>query len=722
MLGIHLYLWRLIPANPILLRVVDSGGKRRRDLFIRCAYLGLLVAFVVISLVSASGTLGGTGKLSELAKTSASLFQSMSYLQLGLVALLAPVFTAGAITQEKDSQTYDILLATPLTNGQIVLGSLLSRLFFIIALLVSGIPVFSITQIFGGVAIKSILLSFLIAAGTAFATGALAMAIATFKVGTRRTIFSFYLFIVIYMAGGIVLDSLPQFQIKGRTITQGVESHISYFTAFNPFLALRVIFKDPTYAPPNFEDLPASMQGWPIGYMLSNPTGFYISFMFLFSFVLVLPSIVLLRRMAQSSTNLRTTVLQKLRITKGDRNRKPRTVWTNPIAWREARTKASAARATVLRYSFIVIGLGAAVYLVIAYANTTTPANAIVRSSYDDRMQQITLPALDGSGQLRTLRVIPNGTRVVLPSDDPEEAATELDLRMLQGTMEVVGYTNFAEQPPDQSFIRNYMGRRDPAQYLNTLTVRPPARGVDAGLARKYLLGLCAVEFAVILLIVTNAAASTVTREKEDGTLDLLLSSPITSRYYIWGKLRGLVSFVTPLVAVPVLSAGVFIVYDLLQLIAGTGGGDLFQWLVFPETLVLLPCMLLIVCAFAAILGMQMSLRCRTTVTAVMSSVGIVVGVCAGMGWCGYSFLDSSENQMALIAGSFSPFTLMQMLIDPYASGQNFRNLTPDELGTARITVFVTTLVAVGIYVAIVWQMYTGMVKNFDMTIRKQSR
>ncbi len=82
------------------------------------------------------------------------MFQKLSYVQLGLVALLAPIFTAGAITQEKDSQTYDILLATPLSNGQIVLGSLLSRLFFVIALLVSGIPIFSITQIFGGVAIK----------------------------------------------------------------------------------------------------------------------------------------------------------------------------------------------------------------------------------------------------------------------------------------------------------------------------------------------------------------------------------------------------------------------------------------------------------------------------------------------------------------------------------------------------------------------------------------
>ena len=96
-----------------------------------------------------------SGDLAALARESTILFQQMSYLQLGLVALLSPIFTAGAITQERDSQTYDILLATPLTNGQIVLGSLLSRVFFVVALLVSGIPIFAVTQIFGGVAIRA---------------------------------------------------------------------------------------------------------------------------------------------------------------------------------------------------------------------------------------------------------------------------------------------------------------------------------------------------------------------------------------------------------------------------------------------------------------------------------------------------------------------------------------------------------------------------------------
>ena len=165
----------------------------------------------------------------------------------------------------------------------------------------------------------------------------------------------------------------------------------------------------------------------------------------------------------------------------------------------------------------------------------------------------------------------------------------------------------------------------------STLTRFPAACSID-DVRRSSCSARRIIEFAVILLIVTNAAASTVTREKEDGTLDLLLSTPITSRYYIWGKLRGLVSFVLPLIAVPVAQRG-----DLRRLRSASASSAIgtirnFQWIVFPEAIVLLPAMLVIVVAFAAILGMQMSLRCRKTVMAVMISLGIVVGICAAHG------------------------------------------------------------------------------------------
>src|SRR5437667_9394942 len=263
MLGVGDYLWRLLPANPILLRVVETGGKRKRDLFIRCGYLGLLITLVIFSLITSSNAISGMS-LSALASESGAIFRRMSYLQLGLVALLAPIFTAGAITQEKDSQTYDILLTTPLSNGQIVLGSVMSRLFFVIALLISGIPIFSVTQIFGGVAIRNITLSFAVAAATAFVTGALAMAIATFKVGTRRTIFSFYMFVVIYLVGLWLLDMMDFFKVPTVDPQTGAVDHAgtSWFTGLHPFLALQAILRDKNYQPPDLSTLPQNLRAW----------------------------------------------------------------------------------------------------------------------------------------------------------------------------------------------------------------------------------------------------------------------------------------------------------------------------------------------------------------------------------------------------------------------------------------------------------------------------
>jgi ABC-type transport system involved in multi-copper enzyme maturation permease subunit len=691
LLGIADYLWRLVPGNPILRRVVEAAGKKRRDLIIRCAYLGLLI-FVVLYVLGTSGTETNTGDLRALAKDSASLFKTMSYLQLGLVALLSPIFTAGAITQEKDSQTYDILLSTPLTNGQIVLGSLLSRVFFVVALLVSGIPVFAITQIFGGVAIKSILYSFLIAASTALVTGAMAMAIATFKIGTRRTIFSFYLFIVVYLVGLYLLDRVDFFHLTFTDASGNrVRTATSWLTSLNPFLALQVIFGDKTYMPPNMADLPTEYQAWPFGWFWTSPATFYFSFMFFLSVAMMAPSVLLLRRLAQSTTSLRGWILQKLKLSKGDRTRKPRVVWQNPIAWREAKTKASAARATFLRYGFITIGLAAAIVLLVMHSTEVTPKE-FINHSFDPAKNTL---YVEGSGQSEM--PVANGAEVTIGG----EPASVNDL-----------YGKYA--------VRNLT--QDATGSITSIDLLEYPRKLMPEEARSWLLGLTIVEFSVILLIVANAAASTVTREKEDGTLDLLLTTPITSRYYIWGKLRGLVAFVLPLVAVPVASAFLFIAHDLIRWLAERDSS--FQWIVFPEALIMMPAMLIIVCAFAAILGMQMSLRCRTTVRAVMSSVGIIVGACAALGWCGFSILDHSgmTAELAVGVGTFSPFTLLTILIDPQQfAAPAFSGPQSDPSG-ARVVAFVVCVVALALYSLGIWSMYRSMVKNFDMTIRRQSR
>jgi len=144
-----------------------------------------------------------------------------------------------------------------------------------------------------------------------------------------------------------------KFDSAGHPLT-----HISYFAGIHPFLALRVIFGEPGYQPPEA----GMVQGysWPWNWYLSSPHTFYITFMFVLSFVLVMPSIFMLRRLAQSTVSLRGLVLQKLHLTRGDRTRKPRHVWSNPIAWREAKTKALRARFDALGWDSVLIIDGAA--------------------------------------------------------------------------------------------------------------------------------------------------------------------------------------------------------------------------------------------------------------------------------------------------------------------------------------------------------------------------
>ncbi|HEV8605759.1 MAG TPA: ABC transporter permease subunit [Tepidisphaeraceae bacterium] len=696
MLGISNYLWRLIPANPILVRVVQAGGKRKRDLLIRCAYLGILLFLVIFLLLQSAGSLA-SASLSDLSKQSSEIFYWMSYAQLALVALLAPIFTAGAITQEKDSQTYDILLATPLTNGQIVLGSLLSRLFFVVTLLISGIPIFAITQIFGGVAISSITMSFLIACATAFVTGALAMAIAVFKVGTRRTIFSFYLFIMLYLAIPLALEKMGYLQYQWSFDSAGkAQTHISWFAGIHPFLALRVIFGEPAYRPPEA----GMVQGysWPWNWYLSSPQTFYITFMFLLSLVLVTPSIFMLRRLAQSTNTMRGWLMQKLHISKGDRTRKPRHVWSNPIAWREAKTKASANRAVILRYGFMTAGLIAAIVLVVM-SSTQEPASVYIGAGgYNPNDKTLTIME-NGAPSVYLLRDRFESGRAPTKVQMGEQ---QLGIEDLREGMVITSYL------PDSGAAKKVLG---------TLNVAYPQMLLSDKRTRQFLLGAVMIELAVILLILTQSAASTVTREKEDGTLDLLLSTPITSRYYVWGKLRGLVSFVLPLVAVPIISVLIFVFHDMIR--STPWAAHPLPWTVFPEAILILPATLVMVSAFAAILGMQMSLRCRKTVVAVMSSVGIVAGVCGGLWVCGINAAGSSIGSPGLIVGCFSPFTLMAILVNPMdvASG----SFSEGDSAEGRLLVFVFGWAAAALYAFVVWGMYKSMVRNFDMTIRKQS-
>jgi ABC-type transport system involved in multi-copper enzyme maturation permease subunit len=237
--------------------------------------------------------------------------------------------------------------------------------------------------------------------------------------------------------------------------------------------------------------------------------------------------------------------------------------------------------------------------------------------------------------------------------------------------------------------------------------------GLTAQDTRNWLTGLVFVEFATILLVATNVAASSISRERESQTLDLLLSTPLTSRYIIWGKLRGLVSFTLPLICVPVLTCGLFSFHALLT--RGSG-----RPIIFVETAFVVGALMIVFSACACMLGLYRSLMSKTTMQAMLTAIGILVLACGGATMCGLQIVGSG-NPVAAVFAPFTPFTIIFVAINP----EYWMGFTPpvssEDLERFRIWAVVGSVLAATVYGAMVHAAYRAMVRNFDMTIRKQS-
>ncbi len=594
-----LVVWHLLPANPILVRVVSGASQRVRHLWLRAGYLGILLFVVIFSMLLSMS--GQATSLTELAKSASQTFKWASIAQLLLMCFLAPIFTASAITQERDAQTFNILLTTPLSSAQIVLGSLMSRLYFVILLLLSGLPIFLMTMVYGGVTAPQIVESFLLCASTAFITGALAIFVAMVGVGTRRTIFSFYLVIALYLLAVYMMGRWPRTWVEASPANlDGVR--MSWLTPLHPFLALEVALNQ-VYAPP------LGRLGGSSGmasYALAYPSAAYVLWTSLTALVLVIGSMFFVRRSSRTDeTAWMRRFLDKLRRRpSGERTREPRSVWANPVAWREA--SARAASGAMIRWTIIIGGVISSAVIFVVY---------------------------------------------------------------LQG-------------------------------------------GFLPGEAPQWLSALTAVQVGVALLIATNTAATSMTKEKESKTIELLLTTPLTPKYILWGKLRGLVSFAAPLLIGPVVVLLVFAVTAYLR--------DEAVPVVWPETGFELAGLLVVYTALACVIGLRFSLTARTNVSAVMSSVGVVLLLGATASMLGLALIDASGGEFGAFLAPFTPLTAIEFLIHP-AELYDTPVLYAAAAGSMRMSGLFGSVVALGIYAFIVWRWYIGLVNDFDRTMRKQS-
>jgi ABC-type transport system involved in multi-copper enzyme maturation permease subunit len=235
---------------------------------------------------------------------------------------------------------------------------------------------------------------------------------------------------------------------------------------------------------------------------------------------------------------------------------------------------------------------------------------------------------------------------------------------------------------------------------------------------RDWLYLLVVIELLIALFIATATAATSMTREKESNTLELVLATPLTSHDIIKGKIIGLVFAAGPLLAIPFISILAFIGLDLLT---GRLIGHKGQPVVYWETLLTLPILMIAFTAFACMLGLQSSIKAKKTLVAVFTSMGIVIGVYAATAGCALAVRET-DARLAATFMPINPFTAPFIVINPEkAVASGTATVTADDLAVCRVIAFVAAIAAAAVYGLVGYGMHRSMVRNFDMIIRKQT-
>lgn len=123
--------------NPVLRKELLTRLRLRQPLSARA---GVLLAISVLLLWIYWQIIAALLQ-DHTAASAKSAWQIVLSVQFALVTLIAPVIAANAITQEKEQQTWEMLIFTRLTPAEIIFGKLLARMALLLLLILLGLPV-----------------------------------------------------------------------------------------------------------------------------------------------------------------------------------------------------------------------------------------------------------------------------------------------------------------------------------------------------------------------------------------------------------------------------------------------------------------------------------------------------------------------------------------------------------------------------------------------------
>ena len=325
--------------GPVFNREATVVPKRPKTYLSRGLYLISLFGLLCTGYLVLDGS-RSLATVSDSARFGGWMFLLLAPLQLLVLSSLAAVGSAASVAQEKDRRTLLLLLMTRLSGFEVVVGKLTATLLGPLAMLLAALPLFLVLPLLGGVSPRQVFSVFLVTGVTVVFAGSVGTVVGLWREKTFQAI-------ALTVLSLLMLIGLGEIAIATLAIPESVQLAIS------PVRAL-------------------SAAASPLA-VLSGDTSLGIA---LYAALTILGSVIVLAvgvakvRIWNPSREVRLKApepetsedIEESETPSSWKVRAPRSVWKNPILWREVRTWAYGRKVVVIRVAFaLLFTLGVAV-------------------------------------------------------------------------------------------------------------------------------------------------------------------------------------------------------------------------------------------------------------------------------------------------------------------------------------------------------------------------
>ncbi len=171
-------------TGPLFDKELRVSSRRRRNYALRFVYVIMLTFFVAIVWLSVvESEFSPIYQKSRMALAGKRIITTIVSFQFTMTQLLAVVMLSTSISDEIHHRTLGLLMTTPISSLQVVMGKLFSKLLQILLLLAISLPLLAVVRVFGGVPAGYLLSSLCMTLTAVIFTGSISL---FFSINNRR--------------------------------------------------------------------------------------------------------------------------------------------------------------------------------------------------------------------------------------------------------------------------------------------------------------------------------------------------------------------------------------------------------------------------------------------------------------------------------------------------------------------------------------------------------